>query len=40
MCEFINAVPSQERWTIDIIEEVRKFAAPEVKLVIDDVLIL
>lgn len=38
MCEFINAVPSEERWTVDIVEEVKKFAAPEVKLVIGDVL--
>ena len=38
MCEFINAVPSKERWTVDIVDEVRKFAAPEVKLVIGDVL--
>jgi ubiquinone/menaquinone biosynthesis C-methylase UbiE len=38
MCEFINAVPSAERWTVDIVEEVRNFAAPEVKLVIGDIL--
>ena len=38
MCEFINAVPSEERWTVDIVDEIRKFAAPEVKLVIGDVL--
>lgn len=38
MCEFINAIPSEERWTVDIVDAIRKFAAPEVKLIIGDVL--
>lgn len=38
MCEFINAVPSAERWTVDIVEEVKDFASSDVKLVIGDVL--
>ncbi len=38
MCEFINAVPSEEKWVIDISHTVQNFAAPDVKIVIGDSL--
>lgn len=38
MCEFINAVPSAERWTVDIVEAIKKYADPDVKLIIGDIL--
>ena len=38
MCEFINAVPSAEKWTIDISRTVKDFAAPGVKIIIGDSL--
>ncbi|MBK9329811.1 MAG: methyltransferase domain-containing protein [Sphingobacteriales bacterium] len=34
LCEFINHVPSAERWTIDLSDEVKKFAAPDIKTII------
>ncbi|MFN8238755.1 MAG: methyltransferase domain-containing protein [Chitinophagales bacterium] len=34
LCEFINHVPSSERWTIDLSDEVKKFAAPDIKTII------
>jgi len=38
MCEFINAVPSSERWTVDIVDAIKKYADPNVKIIIGDVL--
>jgi SAM-dependent methyltransferase len=38
MCEFINAVPSAEKWVIDISETVKNFANPDVKIIIGDSL--
>lgn len=38
MCEFINAVPSQEKWVIDISHTVNEYASPEVKIVVGDSL--
>ena len=39
MCEFINQVPSNERWAVDLNEAfVRQHALPDVKLVIGDTL--
>lgn len=38
MCEFINAVPSSEKWVIDISKTVHDFAAAEVKIVVGDSL--
>lgn len=34
LCEFINHIPSKERWTVDLSEEVKKYAAPDVKTII------
>lgn len=36
LCEFINNVPSEERWTIDMVESVRKYADEGVKVVVGD----
>lgn len=33
-CEFINAVPSTERWTVDMNESIKKYAAADVKVLI------
>jgi SAM-dependent methyltransferase len=38
MCEFINAVPSPEKWTVDIVEAIKNYASPEVNLIIGDIL--
>lgn len=38
MCEFINAVPAPEKWTVDIVDAIRNYAAPEVNLIIGDIL--
>ena len=38
MCEFINAVPSKERWVIDIEESVKNFVAKDVKTIIGNSL--
>ncbi len=38
MCEFINAVPSKERWAVDIVPAIKKYADEDVKLIIGDVL--
>lgn len=36
LCEFINHIPSQERWTIDLSEDVKKYANPDIKTIIGD----
>ncbi|MCB0508548.1 MAG: methyltransferase domain-containing protein [Chitinophagales bacterium] len=36
LCEFINHIPSAERWTIDLSEDVKKFAHPDIKTIIGD----
>jgi hypothetical protein len=39
MCEFINHVPSDEKWAVDLNEEfVKEYAKPGINLVIGDVL--
>lgn len=35
-CEFINYVPAQERWAIDLYEDLKKYANPEIKTIIGD----
>ncbi len=38
LCEFINLVPSKEKWAIDLNEEfIKKWANPDVKILIGDV---
>jgi ubiquinone/menaquinone biosynthesis C-methylase UbiE len=37
-CEFINHVPAQERWAIDLQEDINKYAKPEIKTIIGDCL--
>lgn len=34
LCEFINHIPSSERWTIDLSEEIKKYADPQIKTII------
>ncbi|HRH58678.1 MAG TPA: methyltransferase domain-containing protein [Chitinophagales bacterium] len=34
LCEFINHIPSQERWTIDLSDDVKKYAHPDIKTII------
>ena len=34
LCEFINHIPSPERWTIDLSEEVKNYADPKIKTII------
>ncbi|MDB5228480.1 MAG: Methyltransferase type 11 [Bacteroidota bacterium] len=34
LCEFINHIPSPERWTIDLSEEIKKYADPQIKTII------
>ncbi len=36
-CEFINQVPSKEKWAVDMSPAVEKNAAPEVKAVVADI---
>jgi SAM-dependent methyltransferase len=39
LCEFINHVPSEEKWAVDLNEEfVKKYAKSDIKIVIGDVL--
>lgn len=37
-CEFINAVPAEERWVVDEVNYAEAFKAPAVRIVIADVL--
>ena len=37
-CQFINAVPSHERWAVDQIGSVTQFADPNVKTIVGDIL--
>lgn len=37
-CEFLNAVPARERWGVDLVDYDERWAAPDVKLVIGDVM--
>lgn len=34
LCEFINHIPSKERWTIDLSEDVKKYANPGIETII------
>ncbi len=38
MCEFINASPAKEKWTVDIEETVKDFVNDDVKTIVGDVL--
>jgi SAM-dependent methyltransferase len=37
-CEFINAVPSPERWAVDEIDYSERFAKPGTKVVVSDIM--
>lgn len=34
LCEFINHAPVKEKWTIDLFEDIRKYANEDIKLII------
>jgi SAM-dependent methyltransferase len=38
MCEFINAIKSPEKWTVDMVEIVKNFANPDIKVVVGNIL--
>jgi SAM-dependent methyltransferase len=37
-CEFLNSVPARERWGVDLVDHVERWAAPGVKLVVGDAM--
>lgn len=37
-CEFLNSVPARERWGVDLVDYEESWAAPEVKMLVGDVL--